>query len=77
MSAREVFLFSVGQIEEGSPVEIVMTLPHEIALDGRNDVRWQGYVQRIKLIGLNRVGMAAQIESFEFLDGNLRKRALE
>jgi hypothetical protein len=47
-----------------------MTLRHEITLDDRTRVRCKGRVQRTEVIELNRVGVAAQIESYEFLRGN-------
>jgi hypothetical protein len=76
VSSRGIYFFLSKQIEDGSPVEIVMTLPPEITLDGRTHVHCQGRVQRTEVMELNRVGVAAQIESYEFLRGNEEERNL-
>jgi PilZ domain-containing protein len=76
VSSRGIYFFLSKQIEDGSPVEIVMTLPHEITLDGRTHIHCQGRVQRTEVMELNRVGVAAQIESYEFLRGNEEERNL-
>jgi hypothetical protein len=70
VSSGGVYFFLPKQIEDGSPVEIVMTVPDEITLESRTRVRCHGRVQRTKVIELNRVGVAARIESYEFLRGN-------
>jgi hypothetical protein len=67
VSSLGIYFLLSKQIEDGSPVEIVMTLPHEITLDSRTHVHCQGRVQRTEVIRWNRVGVAAQIESYEFL----------
>jgi len=76
VSSRGIYFFLSEQIEDGSPVEIVINLPHEIALDGRSRVLCKGYVQRTEVMKVNRVGVAARIESYEFLERNERERLL-
>lgn len=76
VSARGIYFFLPKQIEEGSSLEIVINLPREIALDGRSRVRCKGYVQRIEVIEVDRIGVAARIESYEFLQGNENERRL-
>jgi hypothetical protein len=67
VSSGGIYFFLSKQIEDDSPVEIVMTLPHEVALEGPTRVRCQGRVRRTKVIELKRVGVAAQIQNYEFL----------
>jgi PilZ domain len=67
VSSGGIYFLLSKQIKDGSPVEIVMTLPHEIPLDGRNHVLCRGRVRRTEVIQLNRVGVAVQIEHNEFL----------
>jgi len=74
VSSRGIYFFLSEQIEDGSPVEIVINLPHEIALGGRSRVLCKGYVQRTEVIKVNRIGVAARIESYEFLQGNEKER---
>ena len=76
VSSRGIYFFLSKQIEDGSPVEIVIHLPHEIAPDGRSRVLCRGYVQRTEVIQANRIGVAAWIESYEFLQGNENERRL-
>ena len=74
VSSRGIYFFLSEQIEDGSPVEIVINLPHKIASDGRSRVLCKGYVQRTEVIKVNRIGVAARIESYEFLQGNENER---
>jgi hypothetical protein len=76
VSSRGIYCFLPKQIEDGSPVEIVMTLAPEIPLDGRNHVRCQGRVRRSEVIRLNRVGVAVQIEHYEFQRRDEEERSL-
>ena len=76
VSSRGIYFFLSKQIEDGSPLEIVISLPHEIALDGRSRVLCKGYVQRTEVIQANRIGVAVRIESYEFLQGNENERRL-
>lgn len=72
VSSRGIYFFLSKQIKEGSPVEIVLTFPHEIASDGRYRVLCRGRVQRTEVMEANHVGVAARIESYEFLDAKER-----
>jgi len=67
VSSRGIYFFLPKQIEDGLPVEIVINLPHEIALDGRSRILCKGYVQRTEVIKVNRIGVASRIESYEFI----------
>jgi hypothetical protein len=58
------------EITNGSPVEIMMTLPNEITLAGAVKLRCLGRVQRAEYGETNRVGLVAQIERYEFLRGD-------
>ena len=52
---------------KGSSVEFVVVMPHEITSAEPVRVRCHGHVQRAEMRSPNRVGMAAEIEGFEFL----------
>jgi hypothetical protein len=67
VSSRGVYFLSLKDIKHGSPVEIVMTLPHEITLVGPVIVRCLGRIQRTELQPGRKVGVAAAIERYEFL----------
>jgi len=69
ISSRGVYFFLPKQIKDGSALEILMTLPHELTLAGPLRVRCQGRVRRMKIERINRVGVAAEIEGYAFLRG--------
>ncbi len=69
ISSRGVYFFLPREINNGSSVEFVMVLPHEIALAEPVRVRCQGRVRRTEIKKLDRVGVVAEIERYEFLRG--------
>jgi hypothetical protein len=66
---RGVYFFLPKEISNGSSVEFVMVLPHEIALAEPVRVRCQGCVRRTEIGEMDRVGVVAEIERYEFLRG--------
>ena len=70
VSSRGVYFFLPKEVSSGSPVEILLTLPHEITLAGPVRVRCLGRIQRAEPDEDGRVGvfgMVAEIERYEFL----------
>ncbi len=67
VSSRGVYFFLPKEVTNGSPVEIVLTLPHEITLAGPVRVRCLGRVQRTQEEEPGRAGVVAEIERYEFL----------
>ena len=67
VSSRGVYFFLPKDVKSGSPVEIVMTLPHEVTLAGPVRVRCLGRVMRTQPETGNGIGVAAAIERYEFL----------
>jgi len=72
VSSRGVYFFLPKEVKQGSPVEILLTLPHEITLAGPVRVRCLGRVQRTEQgeFAPGKVGMVAAIERYEFLRGD-------
>jgi hypothetical protein len=70
VSSRGLYFYLPKIVKSGSPVEIVMTLPHEITLAGPVRVRCLGRVLRTQQESGNVVGVAAAIERYEFLRGD-------
>lgn len=70
VSSRGVYFFLPKDVKNGSPVEIVLTLPHEITMAGPVRVRCLGRVQRSEEEGEGRSGIVAEIERYEFLRGD-------
>lgn len=70
VSSRGVYFFLSKDVREGSPVEILLTLPNEITLAGPVRVRCLGRVQRTEPRDEGSIGVVAAIERYEFLRGN-------
>jgi len=70
VSSRGVYFFLQKDVKEGSPVEILLTLPNEITLAGPVRVRCLGRVQRTESRDEGAVGVVAAIERYEFLRGD-------
>jgi PilZ domain len=70
VSSRGVYFFLGKDVKEGSPVEILLTLPNEITLAGPVRVRCLGRVQRTESRDETSVGVVAAIERYEFLRGD-------
>ncbi len=70
VSSRGVYFLLPKQVKHGSPVEILLTLPHEITLAGPVKVRCLGRIQRTDPGPGDKVGVVAAIERYEFLRGD-------
>ena len=73
VSSRGVYFFLSKDVREGSPVEILLTLPNEITMAGPVRVRCLGRVQRTEPRDEGSVGVVAAIERYEFLRGEEEK----
>jgi hypothetical protein len=67
VSSRGVYFYLPKEVKNGSNIELVMTLPHEVTLAGPVRVKCMGRVQRTEKRGEERVGVVAAIERYEFL----------
>lgn len=67
VSSRGLYFFLSKDVQEGSPVEILLTLPNEITMAGPVRVRCLGRVQRTEPRDDSTVGVVAAIERYEFL----------
>src|SRR6202022_284930 len=70
VSSRGVYFFLSKDVKEGSPVEILLTLPNEITMAGPVRVRCLGRVQRTENRDQGAIGVVAAIERYEFLRGD-------
>jgi hypothetical protein len=69
VSSRGVYFFLPKDVGQGSAVEIVMTLPHELTMAGPVQVRCLGRVHRSEKLDTGELGVVATIERYEFLRG--------
>ena len=70
ISTGGIYFFLSKQPQDGSLIEIVVTLPHHLTQAGRIDVRCQALVQRTEIKKRNLIGVAAKIERYELLHRN-------
>jgi hypothetical protein len=67
VSSRGIYFFLPNEIKNGSSIEIVLTLSHEITQAASVRVRCFGRVQRSGDKEEGRLGIVATIERYEFL----------
>jgi PilZ domain len=67
VSSRGVTFPLPEEIKVGTPLEILMTLPHEITMAGPVQVRCLGRVVRFDPAHLDGANVSAAIERYEFL----------
>ena len=70
LSSNGIYFILPEGIQDGTPVEVEMTLPNQITLAGPVRVRCLGRIQRCEPTPGAKSGMAAAIEKYEFLPGN-------
>lgn len=70
VSSRGVYFFSSKDVKQGTPVELLMTLPHEITLAGPVKVRCLGRVARTEAREGGKIGVVVEIERYEFMRGS-------
>lgn len=70
VSSRGVYFSLPKSIKQGSPVEILLTLPNEITRAGPVRVRCLGRIQRTETHVEGSIGVVAAIERYEFLRGD-------
>jgi hypothetical protein len=69
ISSNGLYFILPEGIQNGTPVEVEMTLPNQVTLAGPVRVRCQGHIQRCEPKEGATTGMAAAIEKYEFLPG--------
>jgi len=67
VGSRGLYFHLPKGLRSGAPVEIVMTLPHELTQAGPVRVRCLGRVLRTSPENSGEVGVAAAIERYEFM----------
>ena len=71
VSARGAFFYLDRNLAEGTPIELVLTLPTEITLTENIRVRCKGKVVRVvNDTDAGKTGVAAVIEQYDFVAGN-------
>lgn len=66
VSFRGLYFLIEAPVENGSPIEFVLTLPQQITLAGDVHIRCYARVLRVEPVN-GRRGIAARIDRYEFL----------
>jgi len=67
ITSRGVYFFLPAEIENGSSVEVIIVMPHQITLAEPVRVRCQGRVRRTEIKDTRRVGVVVEIQKYQFL----------
>jgi hypothetical protein len=69
VSARGVFFYLDRAVEQGTRIEVTTTFPPHVTLTDSLRVRFKARVVRVEApLPVSRIGVAALIEEYEFLD---------
>lgn len=67
ITSRGVYFFSPAKIENGSSVEVIIVMPHQITLAEPVRVRCLGHVRRTEIKGTGLLGVVVEIQQYQFL----------
>jgi hypothetical protein len=68
VSARGVYIYLDSEVAQDTPIEFTLTLPPEITMTQSIRVHCKGKVVRVDRELPGRVGIAAMIDHYQFLD---------
>ncbi len=68
VSARGVYIYLDSELTEETPIEFTLTLPPEITMTQSIRVHCKGKVVRVDREQPGRIGIAAMIDHYQFLD---------
>jgi len=68
VSYRGLYFLSEGSFEPGSEIDFVLTLPQQVTANGDVSIRCQGQIIRVEPTDNGRVGIAAKINRYEFVN---------
>ena len=68
VSARGVYIYLDSEVAQDTPIEFTLTLPPEITMTQSIRVHCKGKVVRVDRDLPGRVGIAAMIDHYQFLD---------
>jgi len=68
VSARGVFIYVDSEVAEQTPIEFTLTLPPEITMTQSIRVQCKGKVVRVERDRPGKIGIAAVIDHYEFVE---------
>jgi hypothetical protein len=67
VSYRGLYFLSESNLEIGSEIEFVITLPQQVTQSTDVNIRCLGHIVRVEPTSNGRTGIAAKIERYEFI----------
>jgi hypothetical protein len=67
VSYRGLYFLAEARFEDGSEIDFVLTLPHQMISAGDVNIRCHGKVVRVEPTDNGHTGIAARIERYEFV----------
>ena len=67
VSYRGLYFLSEARFENGTEIDFILTLPQQMISAGDVNIRCHGKVVRVESTDNGRIGIAAQIERYEFV----------
>jgi len=67
VSYRGLYFLTEANLEKGSEIDFILTLPQQIISAGDVNIRCHGHIVRVEPDGSGRTGIAAKIDKYEFV----------
>jgi PilZ domain len=67
VSYRGLYFLADTKFEDGTEIDFILTLPHQMITAGDVNIRCHGRVVRVESDDTGKVGIAAKIERYEFV----------
>jgi hypothetical protein len=67
VSYRGLYFFSEASFSDGTEIDFIITLPHQMVSAGDVNIRCHGQVVRVESTDNGKTGIAARIDRYEFV----------
>ncbi|HVM74764.1 MAG TPA: PilZ domain-containing protein [Candidatus Saccharimonadales bacterium] len=67
VSYRGLYFLADASFTDGSEIDFIITLPHQMIAAGDVNIRCHGQVVRVESTDNGKVGIAARIDRYEFI----------
>lgn len=67
VSYRGLYFFSEASFLDGTEIDFIITLPHQMVSAGDVNIRCHGQVVRVESSDTGKTGIAARIDRYEFV----------
>jgi hypothetical protein len=71
LSYRGLYFVAETPLQKGSEIDFVITLPQNVTLNSDVNIKCRGQIVRVEPAENGHTGIAAKIERYEFIPGNM------